>query len=419
MKLNFTTFTALSLLLSFTTVSVKSQSTSQYNFNQTPVLLSGTAKQVNAVYRFPSVSAGVDAIVTIVSATNGATVDIFDDNSITKPEGFSPKIAVPRNKTGLVEFQVCFVSAGTMTNNIQDSLYATAIDIDGNATVKEIDVIDLGGGYSSYQVGTPEITVTQNGTAFTGKNVAGNEYDGIDTSAKKVMFTVKNNNVGCFTYKCGAANTGNSAVSRQKSIYFKNFTYPPAAPLPVKYLSFDAALANKGINLKWVTSQEINHDHFEIERSFNRNDFKAIAIVLDGMTDGNNNKTYQYKDNAKELEGKQVVYYRLKQIDIDGKFTYSTVVAVRLANEVGVTMSVSPNPFTKEVKVNFETSENAVSEIRIINMFGQVILSYKSAVSKGYNSIQVGGLDKLVPGIYVAQMLVDGKIIEAQKLIKK
>ncbi len=419
MNKNFTFYASLCLVLLSTSVSVKSQTTSQYNFNATPTLISGTANHVNAKYRFANVSSGVDAIVTIVSATNGASVDIFDDNAITKPEGFSPKIQVPAHKTGLVEFQVCFVAAGTMTSNVQDSLYATAIDIDGSSQIKEMDVIDLGGGYSIYTVGTPEITVTQSGTAFTGKNVAGNEYDGIDTSAKKVMFTVTHHSVGCFTYKCGAVNNGNSSVSRQKSIYFKNFTYPPAAPLPVKYLSFDAVAADKSVNLKWITTSEINNSHFELERSFDRSSFKAIAMMLDGFTDANNNKVYQYRDNSDDIKGRSILYYRLKQVDLDGKFNYSVVLAVRFENKAGEAMQVSPNPFTKDLMVRFNAEVNGASEIRIINMVGQPMLTKKTTVTKGYNNIQVGALDKLTPGMYMAQLIIDGAVIETKKIIKK
>ncbi|MEO8771467.1 MAG: T9SS type A sorting domain-containing protein [Ferruginibacter sp.] len=418
MKTNFTIYALLCLALSFGTVSVKSQSTFQYNFNSVPTLLSGTDKAVNAVYRFANVSTGIDAIVTIVSATNGATVDIFDDNTITKPEGFSPKIQVPAHKTGLVEFQVCFVAAGTMISNVQDSLNATAIDIDGNAQVKEIDAIDMGGGVASYQPGTPEITVVQTGTTFTGTNVAGNEYDGIDTSAKKVMYTVINTHVGCFTYKCGASNTSGSSVSRQKSIYFKNFVYPPAATLPVKYLSFDAVAASKSVNLKWVTAWEMNNSHFEVERSFDRTNFKTIAIVLDGLIAADNSRSYQCKDNAAEIQVKSIIYYRLKQIDLDGNVSYSIILAVRFETKTDAIMQLSPNPFANDITVRFSSTVDGSSEIRIMNVFGQTVLTKSTSIEKGYNNIRVSDMTRLAKGVYVAQLLIDGVVIESQKIIK-
>ena len=132
MKTNFTLYLLL-LVLTLNTLSTKSQTVFEYNFNATPALISGTANEINAIYRFAEVSAGGDAIVTIVPAIKGASVDIVDDNTITRPERFSLKIKVPAHKAGLMEFQVCFINAGTMTSMLQDSLFASAIDVDGRA----------------------------------------------------------------------------------------------------------------------------------------------------------------------------------------------------------------------------------------------------------------------------------------------
>jgi len=419
-----TIFTPIVLLCTFfSLLSQKSQSqaassTFQYNFNATPVLLSGTDKQVNAKYRFPSVSTGVDAIVTIVSATGGATVNILDDNAISKPEGFSPNINIPANTTGLIEFNIKFVIAGTETIKVQDSLFATAIDIDGNSTLKEIDVIDMGGGTVSYLSGTLEIQVTQSGTAFTGKNIGGNEYTSIDTAAKQVMYTVKKNSVGQFTYKCGAQNNS-GAVSRQKSIYFKNFTYSASGgPLPVKYSSFDATVADKTITLKWITEHELNHDRFEVERSFDANSFKTIGIVLDAENSFGSSRTYRFKDNSVELQGRTIVYYRLKQIDISGEVSYSVVLAVKLQAKGGVNLQVSPNPFIERMYVRFTSNENGNAQIRIINVSGQSVLTKQSGISKGYNTIQVEGLGNLSTGVYVTEVAVNGVIIDKQKVVK-
>ena len=418
MRQNFTFNSAIFGLALFCTSTVaNAQSSFQYNFNAAPTLMSGQANQVNAKYRFANVSTGVDAIVTVVSATNGASIDILDDNNITKPEGFSPKIKVPANKTGVVEFDISFVQAGTTTSMIQDSLYATAIDIDGNNSLKEIDVIDLGGGFSTYEFGTPEITVTQTGTAYTGKNVTGNEYDGIDSAARKVMFTVKNSNISRFTYKCGAENNG-SVASRQKSIYFKNFTYPVTGPLAVKYQSFDAVKTEKGVNLNWITTTEVNHSHFEVERSFDMNNYKTIGVVLDGFEGDNGSRSSMFKDLAASLKGQSVVYYRLKQFDLDGKSSYSKVLAVRLEEKNEIVMQVTPNPFAETLVVRFNSIENGLAQIRIINVTGKTMLSKQTVISKGSNSIMVDGLKGLSTGMYVAQMIMNGNVIDNQKVVK-
>jgi hypothetical protein len=420
MKKN-STFLAVMLCLAFTlTNTTASAQVFQVKFNTIPTLISGSLSALTAKYRFYDVRTDMDAIITIQSATNGAAVDLFDDNNVSKPEAFSPKIKVPAHKTGMVEFKITFVHPLSETPYTMDSLYATAIDIDGNDDVHEMDAIDLGAGALATYVGTsPEISLVKSGTVYTGTNVAGNEYDGVDSMAKQVMFTVKNKNVASFIYKAGAINSGSTEISRQKSVYFKNFAYTNSATLPVRYSSFDATVIdNKTVMLKWVTTLELNNGHFEVERSFS-NDFSTIGLVLGAESEVNNNKTYRFKDNSEAIKGKTVVYYRLKQVDVDGKATYSTIIAVRLqAANSDVEMVASPNPFTEKLYVRFTATENGTADMQITNLVGQTVVSKQAIISKGYNNLQVDGLSRLAPGMYVIKLIMNGSVIGSQKIIK-
>jgi hypothetical protein len=416
------TFQKVVLCLAFILVTsgAKAQNVSQLNFNTVPTLISGVLNLVNAKYRFYSVKNNVDALVTIVSSSNNAKIDIFDDNDVTKPEAFSPKISVPANKNGYVEFKIEFVRPITNAAVPMDSIFATAIDIDGNNQVKEFDVIDMGANsLASYAATNPEISLTKSGTAWTGTNIAGIEYDGIDSSAKKVMFTVKNKNVNYFIYRAGVNNSSSSSVSRQKSIYFKDFAYPNQVTLPVKYSSFDASVADRKVTLKWVTVMESNNHHFEVERSFNATSFATIGLVLDAEQVLGNDRTYRFKDASAELQGKSVAYYRLRQVDVDGKVTYSSTLAVRLQSAAtDIAVQASPNPFVEQVTLRFNAEANATAQVRIVNTNGQTLLSKQSVIAKGYNNLMVDGLGKLPKGMYIAQLLIDGKIAGSQPVVK-
>lgn len=418
MKKNFTLVVWVLCLLISTSNTSLAQTSTLLRFTATPQRLSGTNNAVNSVYRFANVKSGTDAIVTITAATGGATLQILDDNNITKPEAFSPSVKVLKNTTGKIEFRIDLVVTGTLVPKILDSLYATAIDIDGASNIFEFDEIDLTGGVSNFLSVNPEISVVQNGTKFTGTNIAGINYPSIDTSAKKVMFTVKHRNVSSFIYKSGAINNSNSNQTRQKSLYFKDFVYPFGGPLPLNYLSFDAAVNNNIVSLKWLTAQEINHSYFEVERSFDKNNFSTVGMVLDGFIVNGTGKSYQYKDNSTELQTRSIVYYRLKQFDIDGKATYSKVLAVRLQAKAGVIMQVSPNPFIENLNIRFTSAETGVAQIRITNIAGQTMLSKQSTISKGYNNIQLDGLSSLASGMYVAQLIMNGTVIDNQRVIK-
>lgn len=81
---------------------------------------------------------------------------------------------------------------------------------------------------------------------------------------------------------------------------------------------------NNAIVLNWVTSQDVNNSYFEIERSFTGINFSLVGLALDGFENGTK-KEYAYKDNSPSIKGQEVIYYRLKQLANDGKFSYSAI----------------------------------------------------------------------------------------------
>jgi hypothetical protein len=387
------------------------------NFNSVPTLISGTPLAVGAKYKFNNVASGTDALVTIVSATGGATVDILDDNTTTKPEAFSPKIKVLGLSTGMVEFKIEFVNGGG-NPRIIDTLRATAMDIDGNASLHEMDALDMGpASLLSYLTSTLQLNVVQTLNQFLATNVAGIEYDGVDTAAKSVMFTLAKNNISSFTYKAGAINLATFATSRQKGIYFKGFNYVAPTSLPVKYFSFGAVAVNKTVVLNWITEQEIDNKYFEVERSFDGNNFTVAGMVVDGFENGTK-KNYQFKDNDPSLESKSIAYYRLKQVDNNGKFSYTNILVVRFQPKNNVVIQTNPNPFVETVSVGFVSTTTGNAEINILSMGGQKMFSKQSPVSKGYNTFQLSGLGKLAPGMYIAQLTMNGIVTDTQKIIK-
>lgn len=386
------------------------------NFSSTPTLVSGTALQIGAVYKFSGVVSGTDALVTIVSSTGGAAVAMIDDNTLTKPEAFSPQITVPANSTGLVKFRIDFVNGGGNPKNVTQ-FSATAMDIDGsNNSLYEKDAIDMGlGSTVSFLASLLEINIQLAGTEFMGTNLAGIEYTGVDTSAKQVMFSVTSPLlINSFTYAAGAQNLNSYSITRQKGIYFKGFDY--LSFLPVKYSSFDAQVTGSTVKLLWDTESEINNSHFEIECSFDGINFKQIGVVNAGASTGNNSKSYNYTDNS--IKTDVVVYYRLKQVDLDGRYTYSNILAVRLTSLSNVQMQVMPNPFAESLTVRFEATEDATAQMQIVNTQGQLVILQSTGVVKGNNSIQVLGLAKLAPGTYIARLYANGAVAATQKIIK-
>jgi hypothetical protein len=171
-------------------------------------LESGTALSNGAVYRFSNVTTGVDALVTISAVTSGITLRNIDRTIDGYGEAFQPEYRINGNTNGYIEFQIRFVNSGTSTTSNRPIVSATGLDIDGSPSgsnsLKEFNRIDMGGGSYEFNSYNAELTVSQSGTAVSGNNYTGNLFGAlVDTTAKEVMFSVTNTNVGSMTYRIG------------------------------------------------------------------------------------------------------------------------------------------------------------------------------------------------------------------------
>ena len=192
-----------------------------------------------------------------------------------------------------------------------------------------------------------------------------------------------------------------------------------AGPLPVKYLSLNAVpLENKSVAVTWVTTEETNNNRFEIERSFDLNSFKKIAIVLDGFAAGTQ-KNYAYTDKSAELQNKTVIYYRLKQFDNDGRFTYSKIMTVKFKADAPIAMEVSPNPFIESLNVRYNATQKGLAQITIMEASGKTVMAKQTNINIGNNIISLNGLSNLQSGLYVAKLTVNGIVITTEKIIKR
>ena len=157
-------------------------------------------------------------------------------------------------------------------------------------------------------------------------------------------------------------------------------------PLPVKLMTFEGSCL-KGISkLHWQTSQEINNDHFELFKSYDLIDFVSVTKIT---AKGNSNiiKNYNYQD---QVGGSNYVYYRLKQVDINGGETFSEIIKVSLGSKGGV--EVFPNPFNNTFTINIGSSKTTFVTLNIQNTSGQVVYTKNIAVNKGNNSNVISNL---------------------------
>lgn len=181
--------------------------------------------------------------------------------------------------------------------------------------------------------------------------------------------------------------------------------FPQQTTLPVTLLSFTASLRNDITTVLWEVENEINFSHYELERSTSSaTGFTGIASK--DALGSTSRSTYQHADNLTAVAG-AVVYYRLKMVDIDGKYKYSNVVMVRKGERSITGITINPNPVvTGELAtMRFSANGPATVAIRVVDLNGKVVLQQENKVFEGVNSVPVNNLNKLLPGNYVIQMI--------------
>lgn len=196
----------------------------------------------------------------------------------------------------------------------------------------------------------------------------------------------------------GTATNGTIVTSSTVTAFNTQFTLASvslANPLPVELTWFKASITKSGTGLlEWRTESELNNDRFEIERSENGINFTSLGSV-DGSGTTNKAHDYQFEDARPVLS---LVYYRLKQVDFDGAFEYSDIVALDFTDaEVNSgRLLVAPNPANTGSYVSFGSVEKPVKQsVTIYNAMNQAVREYSNA--DGFNT------EGLTAGIYIVR----------------
>ena len=173
-------------------------------------------------------------------------------------------------------------------------------------------------------------------------------------------------------------------------------------PLPIKLINFSAN-RTKGntITCNWHTSDDVNTALFEVERSNDGTSFVSISSV----TPNGNIATAQYQYIDEPATSQSIVYYRLKAIDNNGKYSYSSIVKIVLENKL-TSLQIAPNPFRGSLKLNIGTTISIKGNLSISSTEGKIMFQKKLNLIEGENHLKIEETKQLSQGLYLLTIVV-------------
>ncbi len=188
--------------------------------------------------------------------------------------------------------------------------------------------------------------------------------------------------------------------------------------MPVTLLSFTGQKQDNRNLLQWRTATEQNNRGFELQRSTSGTAFRSIAFVPTKANGGNSTGQliYQFADKKPLASGS---YYRLKQVDFDGKSTLSNVVFIKGDNVTELSISgLYPNPTQSQLNVVLQSPTTQKVELVISDIAGKVVQQQTLQLQKGENNnvVNVAGLAK---GIYVVKVVCANGCESVSKFVKE
>lgn len=175
---------------------------------------------------------------------------------------------------------------------------------------------------------------------------------------------------------CIPASIGYSGLPNWGNADILNNCASCSIALPIELLSFNGHILNKTAVLEWVTASEINNCFFVVERSTDAMSFTPIQ-TQNGAINSTSQNAYISYDNT--IEGDILYYYRIKQVDCDGVYTYSNIISLNYADSYPDQEFIINNLYTESIEL---INEEFIEKIMIYNTLGQLISDSKSSIER-------------------------------------
>ncbi len=190
--------------------------------------------------------------------------------------------------------------------------------------------------------------------------------------------------------------TNNSGGTGGECGFYDGSVTEGGGALPVDLVSFTARERNTWVDLEWVTASELNNDYFIVEHSTGGADFTEI-MKMDGSGTTEIVHYYSYTD-SRPKNGSN--YYRLKQVDYDGTFAYSDIVAVKMEIE-DIKVKLIPTNVNSNLSVLFYEVYDEKAAVEVFDILGNNVLN--AYLAEGESEINFD-VSSLIPGSYVVRI---------------
>jgi hypothetical protein len=202
--------------------------------------------------------------------------------------------------------------------------------------------------------------------------------------------------------------TDNSTVSRDLSILNK-MTFggtDGGNPLPVELINFTSAINGNNVILVWNTAVEVNNYGFDIERNIAQKGWGKIGFVK-GNGNSNSPQKFSFTDSP---HGAASLSYRLKQIDLDGKYKYSNEINIEFGSALSQSTKYDlsqnyPNPFNPVTTITYSLPFDGLVSLKVFDVLGKEVTTLVNENKKAGRYVVMFDGSRLASGVYIGKMI--------------
>lgn len=238
------------------------------------------------------------------------------------------------------------------------------------------------------------------GTSCASLTCVGGNNDSCGTNAQYNWFSSATPGINYYVFVQGVGGTQGAFTLGLNGVASTSggITTPPCTPivvLPIELVSFTGELEGKQNLLKWTTATETNNDYFTLEKSqdaVNFTGFKRIA--------GAGTSIFSIDYSAYDVSPyAEITYYRLKQTDYNGAFTYSNIIALSNSmNDLSVT-NLRPNPTSSDIRFDLYSPLRGKATVQLMDYLGRMVSDELVNITEGNTAVDVK-MSELPKGVY-------------------